>query len=152
MVEKMEKKAVILLAEDNPADQMLTKRVFEEIDTVEELFIVENGLSVLRFLKNLSPFQSEKDYPRPDLLLLDINMPGMDGKEVLKEIKSSPSLKALPVVMLTTSNHEQDIVESYNLGVNAYIRKPVELDKFEQVVEALGDFWLSAAYLPPRVC
>lgn len=144
------KEGIILLVEDNPADQQLCLRAFQKGKTNARIFVVSDGQEAMEFLLNRDSFSNPLEFPRPDLILLDINMPRMDGKQVLKEIKANPFLKVIPVVMLTTSDHEKDIIDSYNLGVNAYISKPVQNNDFVEVVEKLEEFWFSLSSLPPR--
>lgn len=133
--------AEILLAEDNPADQRLTQRVFKDSGILNNLHIASDGEEALGFLDKAEPF--------PDILLLDINMPKIDGKQVLETIKTTPRFRHLPVVMLTTSSHERDVFDSYQLGVNAYITKPVDIGQFRTIVKQLHCFWLVTVSLPP---
>ncbi|MBI5815565.1 MAG: response regulator [Nitrospinae bacterium] len=142
------KAAVILLAEDNPADQELTRRAFAEYKLKNELHIVNDGAEAMDFLKKRGKYPANST-PRPDIILLDINMPKMDGIQALKEIKSDNSLKLIPVVMLTTSSHERDVVSSYNLGANAFITKPVDFNMFVQALWEVNEFWLVVVTLPP---
>ncbi|MBI4666651.1 MAG: response regulator [Nitrospinae bacterium] len=142
--------AVILLAEDNLADQELTRRVLDDSKIVNELFIVEDGVEALNYLRNEGKYTDKARHPLPDLILLDINMPRMDGKQTLMEIKKDPILRAIPVIMLTTSNHERDVIDSYKLGVNAYITKPVDFDQFINSIQRLKEFWLVVVTLPPH--
>ncbi|MDH5693909.1 MAG: response regulator [Gammaproteobacteria bacterium] len=138
----------ILLAEDNPADQELTRRVFEDSKVANQLFVVSDGVEAMEFLHNIGKYSDSKQFSTPDVILLDINMPKKDGKEVLAEIKNDPKLASIPVIMLTTSEHQKDIFESYKLGVNAYIAKPVDIEEFMRVVSSLENFWLKTAELP----
>jgi len=142
--------AIILLVEDNPADQQLCLRAFKKGKINTNIHIVSDGQEAMDYLLNQNTFINKNDYPRPDLILLDINMPKKDGKQVLKEIKENPDLKIIPVVMLTTSDQEKDIVDSYNLGVNSYISKPVRINDFVDAVSKLEEFWFSLSLLPPR--
>jgi two-component system, chemotaxis family, response regulator Rcp1 len=144
------KEAIILLVEDNPADQQLTLRAFKQGKLNTQLFIANDGQEAMDYLLNENRFANEEDFPRPDLILLDINMPRKDGKEVLKEIRANPDLKIIPVIMLTTSDQEKDIIDSYNLGVNAYISKPVRIADFLNVVSKLEEFWFILSQLPPK--
>ncbi len=143
-------KAVVLLAEDNPADQNLTRRALEDARVDADLKIVEDGVEAMAYLRREGAYADPAESPRPDLFLLDINMPRMDGKQVLKEVKADPDLRSVPVVMLTTSQQEIDVLESYNLGVNAYIAKPVDMDQFITAIQNLQQFWLVLAVLPPK--
>jgi len=136
----------ILLVEDNPADARLTKEALKDCKVLNKLSIVENGEEALAFLRREGIYAGE---PRPDLILLDLNLPKMNGREVLAEIKKDSKLKATPVVILTTSNAEKDILMSYNLHANCYITKPIDLEQFISVVKAIDSFWLSIVKLPP---
>ncbi len=142
--------AIILLVEDNVADQRLTERALEENKIRNKLFIVEDGQEAMEYLRNEGKYADLESNPRPDLLLLDIKMPRMDGKQVLREIKNDPELKQIPVVILTTSDHEQDVIDSYNLGVNAYITKPVDYEQFVNTIKSLENFWFDVVVLPSQ--
>jgi two-component system, chemotaxis family, response regulator Rcp1 len=137
----------ILLAEDNPADVRLTIEALRDAKVRNNLHVVENGIEALAFLRREGKYAGS---PHPDLILLDLNMPRMDGREFLALIKSDPELKRIPVVVLTTSGAEEDIVKSYNLHANCYISKPVDLDQFITVVRSIEDFWLTIVRLPPN--
>ncbi len=139
---------VILLAEDNPADQEITRRVLGDAETRNDLYIVKDGVEAMDYLLRNNQFSDKKSSPRPDLILLDINMPRMDGKSVLEKVKSNPNLKTIPVVMLTTSEHQRDVLDSYARGVNAYITKPVDIGQFVDVVAKLEGFWLRTVEFP----
>ncbi len=141
---------VVLLVEDNPADQQLTIRAFKKGRVNINLQIANDGVEAMEYLNGVGKYADRKSYPIPDLVLLDINMPRMDGKQVLKEIKTDINLKIIPVIMLTTSDQEKDIIDSYNLGVNAYISKPVRINDFMDVVHKLEDFWFSLNRIPPK--
>lgn len=135
----------VLLVEDNPGDVRLTQEAFREATIAIELHVATDGVEAMEFLRR------EGDHgaaPRPDLVLLDLNLPRMDGREVLALIKSDEGLKSIPTVILTTSESEADIVKSYNLQANCYLRKPVHLEVFESLVKSIIDFWLSQAKLP----
>lgn len=136
----------ILLVEDNPADVRLTREALKEAKVGNNLHVVEDGVDALRFLRREDEYS---DVPRPDLILLDLNLPKKDGREVLEEIKADPTLKTIPVVVLTTSHAEEDIVRSYNLHANCYVTKPVDLDQFIRIVKSIEDFWLTIVRLPP---
>ena len=138
----------ILLAEDDPDDQLLTRRALEESPITVTLTMVEDGEELLRYLRRENEYQGTAK--RPDLILLDLNMPRMDGREALREIKTDPELRRIPVVVLTTSEAERDILESYNLGVNAFVTKPVSFDALADAMEALGEFWFDFVRLPPE--
>ena len=143
--------AVVLLVEDNPADQQLTIRAFQKGHVNTNLQITGDGVEAMEYLRGEGKYHDREIYPVPDLILLDINMPRKDGKQVLKEIREDKALKLVPVVMLTTSDQEKDIIDSYNLGVNAYISKPVRINEFMEVVHKLEDFWFSLNTLLPKM-
>jgi CheY-like chemotaxis protein len=137
----------ILLVEDNPADARLTREAFIDSKMVNTLHHVRDGDEAMAFLNRKPPYA---DAPRPDVVLLDLNMPGMDGRAVLAAMKSDPHLKTIPVVVLTTSEADEDIVRSYELHANCYVTKPVDFDKFVTIVQAIDDFWVSVVRLPPQ--
>ena len=145
------KTANILLVEDNPADQQLTIRAFKKGRLTVDLTIVNDGQEALDILNSEGDYASATVSYIPDLILLDINMPRMGGKATLKEIRSNPITSLIPVIMLTTSDHETDILESYQLGVNAYIRKPIEIMDFIAVIHKLEEFWFTLTLLPPKL-
>jgi two-component system, chemotaxis family, response regulator Rcp1 len=136
----------ILLVEDNPGDVRLTIEALSTARVRNTLHVVEDGERALAFLHQEAPYANA---PRPELILLDLNLPRKDGREVLAEIKQDPDLKRIPVVILTSSAAEQDILQSYNLHANCYITKPVDLEQFLSVVRSLEDFWLVVVKLPP---
>lgn len=138
----------ILMVEDNPADVRLTVEAFRDAKVLNHMSVVGDGEEAMAFLRKEGKYAVS---PRPDLILLDLNLPKKDGREVLAEIKQDPALKRIPVVILTTSEDEKDILKAYDLHVNAYIRKPVDLDQFIKVVEAVEDFWLTVVKLPPKL-
>ncbi|MGH9744747.1 MAG: response regulator [Candidatus Acidiferrales bacterium] len=135
----------ILLVEDNAGDVRLTKEVLRDSKVRNNLTVATNGEEALSCLHKRGKF---KDCNRPDLILLDLNLPIKDGREVLAEIKADPDLKRIPVVILTTSKAEEDILKTYNLHANCYVTKPVDLDQFVTVVKSLEDFWLAIVKLP----
>ena len=135
----------ILLVEDNGADVRLTKEALKEGKVLNNLSVVANGVEAVDFLRRKGKYA---DSPRPDLILLDLNLPKKNGREVLGEIKQDPDFKRIPVVVLTISKSEEDIMKSYNLHANCYISKPVGLDKFLDVVKSIEDFWLTIVKLP----
>ncbi len=137
----------ILLVEDSPADVRLTREAFKEGKLYNEVYVVGNGVEALAFLRKEGKYA---DSPRPDLILLDLNLPKKDGREVLAEVKADPDLKCIPVVILTTSELEQDILNSYNDHANCYINKPVGLEQFLQVVKYVEGFWLTIVKLPKK--
>jgi CheY-like chemotaxis protein len=144
----MENMAVdILLVEDNPGDVRLTQEVLKDARILNNLFVCNDGEQALDFLRLRGAYDAAV---RPDLVLLDLNLPGKDGREVLSEIKSDPHLRSIPVVVLTTSAAERDIQGSYDLHANCYITKPVDLGQFTSVIGTLQDFWLELVKLPSK--
>lgn len=142
-----EKPIDILLVEDSPTDVLMTREALEFSKVLNRLFTVEDGVQAMAFLQRQGRF---KDAPRPDLILLDLNLPRKGGREVLAEIKANPELKSIPVVILSTSKAEEDIVRSYDLHANCYIAKPVEFYKFAEVIRAIHVFWFGVVSLPPN--
>lgn len=137
----------ILLVEDNPADVRLTQEALRESTISNHLHAVGDGEEALRFLRREG---THAEAPRPDLVLLDLNLPRMSGREVLEQVKEDPDLRRIPVVVLTTSEAEQDILHSYDFHANAYVRKPVDFDQFTEVVRLIEDFWFTVVKLPPK--
>jgi CheY-like chemotaxis protein len=137
----------ILLVEDNPGDVRLTKEALKEGKVYSNLHTVKDGVEAMEFLRRQGKY---KDAPRPDIILLDLNLPRKDGREVLEEIKSDELLKRIPVVVLTTSKAEEDVLRTYNLHANCYVTKPVDLEKFIVVVKSIDVFWLTVVTLPPN--
>jgi len=137
----------ILLVEDNPGDQDLTRNALQRAKVRNTLHVVEDGEEAMAFLHQEGEYANA---PRPDVILLDLNLPRMDGREVLAEIKKDPKLMDIPVVVLTTSSAEQDIIRSYRLHANCYITKPVDLEQFIEVVRSIQNFWLTVVKLPPH--
>lgn len=135
----------ILLVEDSPGDVNLTKEALRSARVANELHVVEDGEAALRFLRGEDPY---RDAPRPDLVLLDLNLPRKDGREVLEDVKADPALRTIPVIVLTTSSDEADIVESYRLHANAYVTKPVGFAEFLEALKYLEGFWLEIVRLP----
>ncbi len=144
--QKLGRPAEILLVEDNAGDVRLTKEAFKENKLLNKLHVVRDGIEALAFLHREGKYA---DASHPDLILLDLNMPRKDGREVLAEIKADKDLRRIPVVVLTVSEAEEDILRSYNLNANCYITKPVDLDQFVRVVKSVQGFWLSIVTLPP---
>jgi chemotaxis family two-component system response regulator Rcp1 len=136
----------ILLVEDNPGDARLAQEAFKESKIRNELHLVGDGIEALDFLRKKG---KHKQASRPDLIILDLNLPKKDGREVLAEIKEDPDLKRIPVVILTISNDEADVLKTYDLHANCYITKPIDLDQFIKVVKSVEDFWLTIVKLPP---
>jgi len=137
----------VLLVEDSPGDVRLTQEAFREANESINLHVAPDGVEAMAFLKREG---AHTRAPRPDFILLDLNLPRMDGREVLAIIKADPSLKMIPTVILTTSEAEADIVKSYELQANCYLSKPVQLNAFEGLVKSINDFWLTKAKLPDR--
>ena len=148
MTERRQGQAVdVLLVEDDPGDVLMTQEAFEEHKLRNRLHVVNDGVAAIAFLRREGAYA---DVPRPDLILLDLNLPRRDGREVLAEIKSDPDLCQIPVVVLTTSQADEDIARSYRLHANAYVTKPVDFDQFIRVVRQIDDFFVSVVKLPPR--
>jgi two-component system, chemotaxis family, response regulator Rcp1 len=137
----------ILLIEDSPADVRLTKEALLSSKVINRLNVAMDGAEALAFLRRTGKYA---DAPRPDLILLDLNLPKKNGREVLAEIKADPALRRVPVVVVTSSRAEEDIVKSYDLHANCYVTKPLDLDKFVEVVRGIEDFWLCLVKLPPK--
>jgi two-component system, chemotaxis family, response regulator Rcp1 len=137
----------ILLVEDNPGDERLTREALKEGKVYNNLHWVKDGVEAMAFLRREGKYGA---VPRPDIVLLDLNLPKKDGREVLKEIKDDESLRRIPVVVLTTSKAEEDIIRTYNLHANAYVTKPVDLAQFLKVIRSIEQFWLAVVTLPPN--
>lgn len=135
----------ILLVEDNPADIKLTQVAIKNSKLINHLHIVNDGIEAINFLRNQGKF---KDKPRPDLILLDLNLPKKNGYEILSEIKNDNDLRRIPVVILSISDAEEDLLKTYNLHANCYIKKPVDIIEFEKIVKTIGNFWFSIVILP----
>jgi chemotaxis family two-component system response regulator Rcp1 len=138
----------VLLVEDSPGDVRLTQEAFHGANPAVHLNVAADGAEAMEFLNREGKYTSA---PRPDLILLDLNLPKMDGRQVLAQIKAHSILKTIPTVILTTSDAEADIAKSYELNANCYLRKPVQLDAFESLVESINEFWLTEVRLPQRV-
>jgi chemotaxis family two-component system response regulator Rcp1 len=138
----------ILLVEDNPVDVMLTRKAFSEGRVCNNLHVVEDGEEAMDFLYKTGKYSSA---PAPEIILLDLNLPKKDGREVLAEIKADPSLKHIPVIILTTSESREDIWRSYELQANCFMTKPVDMEQFAKALECLGEFWFTLVKLPPPV-
>lgn len=136
----------VLLVEDDPGDVLMTREALAESKVMNDLHVVSDGEEALRFLRQEAPYE---DAPRPGLVLLDLNLPRKDGREVLAEVKADPELRRIPVVVLTTSQAEEDILRSYDLHANAFISKPVDFDRFVDVVRQVDSFYISVVSLPP---
>ena len=144
------KTAIVLLAEDNPAEQRLAQRALARGKISCDLRIVADGEEAMDYLLRRKRYVDPKQAPRPDLMLLDLNMPKLDGRQVLQQMKSVPQLAIIPVVVLTTSQQEQDILQSYQLGCNSFIKKPVDVHAFIDTMISLGLYWFHLVVLPPR--
>jgi CheY-like chemotaxis protein len=138
----------VLLVEDSPGDVRLTQEAFRDANCSIRLHVAADGVEAMAFLRRAAPYAGA---PRPDLILLDLNLPKMDGREVLAHIKEDESLKLIPTVILTTSTAEADIKRSYELQANCYLSKPVQLDDFESLVRSINDFWLTKVKLPQQL-
>jgi CheY-like chemotaxis protein len=138
----------ILLVEDNPGDVELTANALRVGKIFNQMSVVDNGEAAMEYLHRQGSYEHA---PYPDVILLDLNLPRKDGREVLAEIKADPLLRKIPVIILTTSQAEEDILRAYNLAANCYITKPVDLDQFTKVVQAIEEFWFSVVKLPPNV-
>jgi len=145
------KPAVILLAEDDRGDQELTRRALEEGKIRNDLRVVEDGEEALAYLFRRGKYKDPATSPRPDLLLLDLNLPRVDGREVLERVRADSKLRRMAVVVLTTSRQEEDILRSYELGCNSFITKPVDMDQFIRVIQALEEYWFQIVVLPPKM-
>jgi chemotaxis family two-component system response regulator Rcp1 len=137
----------ILMVEDDPGDVRLTREALKGSKLLHNISVVEDGVAALDFLRRRDPYQ---DAVRPDLVLLDLNLPRMDGREVLAAMKQDPALRIIPVVILTTSQAEEDVLRAYNLNANCYVTKPVDFDQFMRIVRTIEDFWLNVVTLPPK--
>jgi CheY-like chemotaxis protein len=140
----------ILMADDDADDRTLTKEALEEGRLMNELRFVENGEELLEYVRKQGKYAPPADAPRPGLILLDLNMPRKDGRAVLKEIKSDPDLRTIPVVVLTTSKADEDVYRSYDLGVNSYIVKPVTFEALVDILQTLEKYWFEIVALPPE--
>jgi len=145
---KDKRRAVILLAEDDQGDQELTRRALEDGKVLNDLFVVENGEEVLDYLLHRGKFGDHEKFPYPDIILMDLNMPKMDGRQVLEEISKDKDLSAIPVIVLTTSQQEEDILRSYNLGVKSFITKPVDTNSFFHAIKVIQEYWFEIVVLP----
>lgn len=142
--------AVILLVDDDEEDRWATMRAFEKSRLRNRIVAVESGTLALDYLYNRGEYKDKQANPPPDLVLLDLNMPGIPGQEVLRILKGEPMLQKIPVVVMTTSRQERDVSRSYMLGVNSYVTKPVDFDNFLSIVQELGRYWLELVVLPPK--
>jgi CheY-like chemotaxis protein len=144
------KPITILLADDDPDDRRLTQDAFDESRLANDLRFVEDGQELLDYLRRDGRFRDAGAAPRPGLILLDLNMPRMDGREALQAIKADPRFRSIPIVVLTTSKSEEDVLRSYDLGVNSFISKPVSFEGLVEVVRVLGRYWFEIVELPAQ--
>ena len=145
LIEQVGRPVEFLLVEDNPGDVRLTREALKDSKVRNNLNVLGDGISALAYLRRDSPYENAL---RPDIILLDLNLPKMDGREVLSKIKADPALRRIPVVVITSSEAEQDILRTYDLHVNCYVTKPVDLDQFIKVVQSIESFWLTIVQLP----
>ena len=145
---KDDQNPLILIADDDEDDRMFTKEAFDENFKEKEIRFVNDGVDLLDYLRRLNKYADPASSPRPSIILLDLNMPKMDGREALREIKSDPKLRAIPVVILTTSKAEQDVLRTYDMGVNCFITKPVSFTAFVEVTRTIGHYWFDIVKLP----
>jgi two-component system response regulator len=143
------RKHAILLVEDNPADVKITQRALRESGLAVELIVVRDGQEAVEYLLRQGQHADAAQWQRPDLILLDLNLPKMSGREVLQRVRATPNLRAVPVVVLTTSRRQEDVVSMYACGANTYIEKPEEFQRFVQVLQTIHRYWLDTALLPP---
>lgn len=141
----METVVNILLVEDNPADARLIEEVFKDTNVNNRIHVAKDGVEAMDFLNKENEYS---DAPKPDIILLDLNLPRKDGREVLREVKSDEDLKSIPIVILTTSSAKEDVIKTYRNHANCYITKPVDFDQFLKVINAIEDFWLKVVRLP----
>ncbi|EIK45294.1 putative response regulator [Cellvibrio sp. BR] len=142
------KTLIILMADDDADDRLLAQEAMHESRVLNELYFVEDGVQLLRYLRGDGEFSDRQAYPMPGLILLDLNMPKMDGREALAHIKADPRLRRIPVVILTTSKAEEDMVKGYDLGAASYITKPVTFDALVDLMRTLGKYWVEFVELP----
>ncbi len=145
-----ERRITILIADDDANDRLLAKRALEEARLANDLRFVEDGEELMEYLHRRGRYSDATDAPRPGLILLDLNMPRKDGREALREIKTDPELRRIPIVVLTTSKAEEDIYRAYDLGVNSFIGKPVSFEGLVEVTKALADYWFKIVKLPAK--
>jgi CheY-like chemotaxis protein len=137
----------VLLVEDDPGDVLMTQEAFADYKIANRLNVVTNGEDAIAYLRKQGEYA---DAPTPDLVLLDLNLPRRDGREVLRDVKADPELRRIPIVVLTTSDAKEDVLASYDLHANAYVRKPVDFEQFVEAVRAIDDFFITVVRLPPR--
>lgn len=149
MVSKQDNPITILMADDDEDDRLMAKEALEEARLANSLCFVEDGEELIDYLQHRGKYADHCKYPLPGLILLDLNMPRKDGREALREIKEDPALHHIPVVVLTTSSSEEDILRTYDLGVNSYITKPVSFEGLVKLMKVLGQYWFQIVKLPP---
>lgn len=147
MIQGVGKAIDILLVEDNPGDVRLAMEALKESKMHNNIFVVEDGVEAMDFLRRNGKY---KDMPRPDLVLLDLNLPRKSGREVLAEVKTDDTLKRIPVVVLTVSRDEEDILNAYNIHANCYVTKPIDFEQFIKITRTIEEFWLTIVKLPPK--
>ena len=147
-MESHPKLITILVADDDADDRLMAREALEECRLANEVCFVENGVELLAYLRREGRYADPKVSPRPGLILLDLNMPKMDGREALREIKADPTLRRIPIVVMTTSKAEEDIYRTYDLGVSSYVTKPVSFAGLVEVMKAIGQYWFSIVMLP----
>ena len=147
MIQSVGKAIDILLVEDNPGDVRLAMEALKESKIRNNIYVVEDGVEAMDFLRRKGKYN---DVPRPDLILLDLNLPRKSGREVLAEVKTDDDLKRIPVVVLTVSRDEEDILRAYNLHANCYVTKPIDFEQFIKITRTIEEFWLTIVKLPPK--
>jgi CheY-like chemotaxis protein len=148
MIKHLSKQITIVMADDDPEDQLLAQRAMESARLLNPFICVDDGVELLDLLNNKPPFEDATEFPKPGLIILDLNMPRKNGQQALKEIKADPSLQNIPVVVLTTSKADEDVLRSYNLGASSYICKPVNFEKLVGIMKSLGNYWFSIVESP----
>ncbi len=148
MLESRASSITILIADDDADDRMMAREALEECRLANALYFVEDGVELLAYLRRQGRYSNPEASPRPGLILLDLNMPRMDGREALREIKADPVLRRTPIVVMTTSKAEEDIYRTYDLGVSSYVTKPVSFDGLVEVMKAIGRYWIEIVELP----
>ncbi len=142
------KSVVILIADDDLDDRIMTQEALNDYNVINQVKSVEDGVELIDYLRRNGKFNNPIENPRPDLILLDLNMPKIDGREALKIIKSDPDLRSIPIIVLTTSNSDIDVIKSYDLGVNCFISKPVTFTRFIEVIRTMGKYWFEIVEFP----
>jgi len=146
----MKDRIVILMADDDPDDRLMAQEALEESHLNNELQLVEDGEELMAYLKREGKYENPEKAPLPGIILLDLNMPRKDGRQALKEIKQDPDLRMIPVIILTTSKAEEDVLKTYDLGANSYITKPVTFEGLVEVIKKLGQYWFEIVRLPDK--